>query len=279
MITDDIINFALEEDMVFSDITTNGFICKNKLAKAVLIANKPGILCGVDIFTRVFRIINKKCNFQLKKNDCSRLKKNDEILTISGPVYAILSGERTALNFLQYMSGISTITNKFVKSVGNCKPKIYDTRKIIPGYREIVKYAVRCGGGINHRKNLSDMVIIKDNHLKFIKNLTFKINEFRKKNKHILIEIECENIKQVKKALNVNADVIMLDNTNFEDTKKMISFIRKHSIYGYNPEIEISGGVNIKTIKKFAKLDADRISVGIITHSSPILDLTLEIIR
>jgi nicotinate-nucleotide pyrophosphorylase (carboxylating) len=275
--TDSLIDLALKEDGVFNDITTKEFIPKDKWAKAVLIANSPGILCGADIFIKVFKTIDKKCKVLLKMKDSSQIKRGDKILEITGYAYTILSGERAALNFLQYMSGIATLTNKFVTSINNGRTKIYDTRKTIPGYRELAKYAVRCGGGTNHRMGLYDEALIKDNHLKFMKNLTAEISEFRKKHKSIPVEVECENIKQVKHALDSKADIIMLDNTTFENTKKMIELIRKSSTKEYRPEIEISGGINLKTAKKFARLDADRISIGMITHSLSALDVTLEI--
>jgi nicotinate-nucleotide pyrophosphorylase (carboxylating) len=277
MSIDNLIDLALKEDSVFNDITTKEFIPKHKQAKAVLIANKPGILCGVDLFIKVFKTIDKRCKISINMKDCSKIKQGDKILEITGPAYAVLCGERTALNFLQHMSGIATLTNKFVAVINNDKTKIYDTRKTIPGYRELAKYAVRCGGGTNHRMSLADMVLIKDNHLKFTKDLTVKISEFRKKYKNILVEIECENMKQVKDALYAKADIIMLDNTNFNDTKKMIDIIRKSSTKKYKPEVEISGRVNLETAKEFAKFDVDRISIGMITHSSSALDVTLEI--
>jgi nicotinate-nucleotide pyrophosphorylase (carboxylating) len=194
-----------------------------------------------------------------------------------GPAYAILSGERVALNFLQYMSGIATLTNKFLKAVGNHKIKLCDTRKILPGYRGLAKYAVRCGGGTNHRMGLSDMVLIKDNHLKFIQNLTLGLSNFRKKYKNILIEVECENIKQVKQALDAKADILMLDNVNLKSIGKLVSIIRKNSTKKYHPKIEVSGGINLNTAKEISKFDVDRLSVGMITHSSPALNFTLEI--
>lgn len=272
-----IIDSALKEDGVFNDITTKEFIPKDKKAKAVLIANKPGVLCGVGVFTRVFKTIDKRCVVKNQKKDCSPMKKGEHILEIFGPAQAILSGERTALNFLQHLSGIATITKEFVINVKNGKTKIYDTRKTLPGYRELAKYAVRCGGGTNHRMGLSDMVLIKDNHLSLSKDLAEKVRSFRKKHKKIFIEVECENIKQVGHALEAKADIIMLDNTSYANTKKMVELIRKSSTASYKPEIEISGGVNHKTAKKFARLGIERISIGMITHSAPALDITLEI--
>ncbi|MCL1971427.1 MAG: carboxylating nicotinate-nucleotide diphosphorylase [Endomicrobia bacterium] len=271
-----LIELALKEDSVFNDITTKSLIPGDKKAKAVLIANQTGILCGIDIFIEVFKTIDKKCRVRSKKNDGSKIKKGEHILELEGSAYAILAGERTALNFLQHMSGIATITNKFVIAAKNGKTKIYDTRKTIPGYRELAKYAVRCGGGANHRIGLSDMVLIKDNHLFLTKDLTEKVSNLRKKYKKTPIEIECENINQVRQALDAKADMIMLDNTTMSNTKKMISLIRKSSVKGYKPEIEISGGVNLKNVKKFAGLGIERISIGMITHSAPALDITLE---
>jgi nicotinate-nucleotide pyrophosphorylase (carboxylating) len=275
--TDIIINLALKEDGVFKDVTTKAFVPKDKKAKAILIANKPGVLCGTHIFIKVLKTIDKRCKVSLQMEDCAKLKTGDIILEVKGPAQAILRGERTALNFLQHMSGIATTTNQFVTSMGNSKTKIYDTRKTIPGYRELAKYAVRCGGGVNHRMGLYDMVLIKDNHIKLTKDLTTAILKFRKRYKKVPVEVECESIKEVKQALDAKADIIMLDNTSFKNTKEMIALIRNASAKRYNPEIEISGGVNLQTAEKFSKLNADRISVGMITHSSPALDVTLEI--
>jgi nicotinate-nucleotide pyrophosphorylase (carboxylating) len=275
--TDILIKLALEEDNVFNDITTIEFVPKNKYAKAVLIAKESGILCGIDIFAKVFKTIDKRCRLSCKIKDGAKIKRGDKILEISGPARAILAGERTALNFLQHLSGIATTTNLFVKILSGCKTKIYDTRKTIPAYRELAKYAVRAGGGTNHRMSLCDMALVKDNHLSLTKDLSSKIFKFRNKYKNIPVEIECENIEQVEQALSAKADVIMLDNTDFHTAKKMISLIKKHSVKGYTPEIELSGGISVESAKKFAKLNADRISIGMITHSSSALDITLEI--
>jgi len=274
---DTLINLALKEDGSFNDITSKKFVPANKKAKAVLVANKDGVLAGVDVFIEVFKTLDDSCKVAIKKKDCDLLKKGDKILEITGSARTILSGERTALNFLQYMSGIATLTNIFVKAVGNNKAKIYDTRKILPGYRQLAKYAVRCGGGTNHRMGLSDMALIKDNHLKLIKDLTSEISNFRKKYKDIKVEVECESLGEVENALAAKADIIMLDNTTPKTASEMIDVIRKSSTKDYAPEIEISGNVNFQTIKEFAKLDIDRISIGMITHSAPALDVSLEV--
>ena len=180
----------------------------------------------------------------------------------------ILTGERTSLNFLQHLSGIATLTKKFVDSAGK-NTKIYDTRKTTPLLREVEKYAVRCGGGYNHRLNLSDMVLIKDNHLELVKNFDLDIKSFPKNKK---IEIEAQNYEHVKQFVILNPDIIMLDNMDYVEMRKSIKYIRKHS----DCEIEISGNVSAKTIEELASLKPDRISVGIITHSAPSIDISLE---
>ncbi|MDR2395463.1 MAG: carboxylating nicotinate-nucleotide diphosphorylase [Endomicrobium sp.] len=275
---DTLIKLALKEDGVFNDITTKEFVANDKKASAVLVAKKPGILCGVNVFVKIFKTIDKDCKVTLKLKDGTKIKPGDKILEIYGLAKTILAAERIALNFLQYLSGIATLTNLFVKTIKDSKPKIYDTRKTLPGYRELAKYAVKCGGGHNHRMGLYDMVLIKDNHLKLTKDLTTRIANFRKTYKKIPVEIECETIQEVKQAIDAKADIIMLDNTSINNTKKMIKLIRDTSNAKYKPEIEISGGVNLKTAKNFSKLDIDRISVGMLTHSVSALDLSLEVI-
>ncbi|MDR3244130.1 MAG: carboxylating nicotinate-nucleotide diphosphorylase [Elusimicrobiota bacterium] len=274
---DSLIKTALEEDGAFNDITTKYFVDKNKKAKAILIGKGAGILCGIEIFERVFKTLDNECSFKLNKKDGAAVKVGETILEIKGRADALLSAERTALNFVQHLSGIATAANEFVKLSGKSKAKIFDTRKTIPLYRELAKYAVRCGGAKNHRIGLSDMALIKDNHLKLIKDLKEAVLSFRKNHKNILVEIECENLEEIKKALQARADIIMLDNMSFERTKKAIRFIRENSNNNYKPEIEISGRVNLETIKKLYSLDVERISVGMLTHSPKALDMSLEI--
>ncbi|MDR2771955.1 MAG: carboxylating nicotinate-nucleotide diphosphorylase [Elusimicrobiota bacterium] len=274
---DCLIRKALQEDDAAHDLSTEYFVGQNRSAKAVLIAKDDGVLCGIDVFKRVFKIVDSKCEIVSKLSDGTIVKKGDKIMEISGKAEPILSAERTALNFIQHLSGIATITNKFVNSLKSAKAKIYDTRKTLPAYRRLAKYAVRCGGGNNHRMNLSSMVIIKDNHMRLIKDLSKEVEVFKKKHKNIPIEIECQTFPQVEKALEAKADLIMLDNMNLKDTKAAIKHIRASSKGSYKPEIEISGGVNDKTLSKFAALDVERISVGMLTHSSKALDMSLEI--
>jgi len=274
---DEIVSLALKEDCAYNDVTSKSLDLEGKTASAVLIAKGDGILCGVDAFKHVLLRISKNFKFKVFKKDAQVVKKGDIILTVKGPAAPLLAGERTALNFIQKLSGIATTTNRFVKIIKGSKAGIFDTRKTLPGFRNVSKYAVRCGGGKNHRMNLSDMVLIKDNHLALIDDLTLKVKEIRKRYKKLKVLIECEHEKHVRNAIAAKADIIMLDNMKQKDLVKMVKLIRSSSTSTYKPLIEISGGVNFKTIKNYAKLGIERISIGMITHSAPSLDISLEV--
>lgn len=274
---DKIVDLALEEDCAYNDVTSKSLSLQKKLASAELIVKDDGIICGIDAFKHVLLKLDKNFKFKVFFKDGQAVKKGDIILTLKGPAAPLLAGERTALNFIQKLSGIATTTNKFVKIIKGSKAGIYDTRKTLPGFRNISKYAVRCGGGQNHRMNLSDMVLIKDNHLALIDDLTQKVKEIRKKYSKLKILIECEHEKHVKNAIAAGADIIMLDNMKQPLLKRMVKLIRNSSTKTYKPLIEISGGVNFQTIKNYAKLGIERISIGMITHSAPSLDISLEV--
>ena len=274
---DEIVSLALKEDCAYNDVTSKSLNLEGKTASAVLIAKGDGILCGVDAFKHVLLRLSKKFKFKVFKKDAQSVKKGDVILTVKGPAAPLLAGERTALNFIQKLSGIATTTNQFVKIIKGSKAGIFDTRKTLPGFRNVSKYAVRCGGGKNHRMNLSDMVLIKDNHLALIDDLTLKVKEIRKKYKKLKVLIECEHEQNVRNAIAAKADIIMLDNMKQKDLVKMVKLIRSSSTSTYKPLIEISGGVNFQTIKNYAKLGIERISIGMITHSAPSLDISLEV--
>ena len=268
MNTKTIIKLALKEDMPKGDITTNALIPKNKIISARFVAKAAGVVCGLDIIGMVFKQLDKKIIFTKFAKDGQKVKSGQIIAKVTGQARAILTGERTALNFLQHLSGVATVTRMFVAQVGR-NAKIYDTRKTTHLLRNLEKYAVRAGGGYNHRLNLSDMVLIKDNHLKTIKNLKLKIKNLPR-NK--MIEIEAASFGRVKEFLKLKPDIILLDNMDFELMKKCIKYIREHS----KCEIEISGNVNLRTVGKIAHLQPDRISVGKITHSAHALDISLE---
>ena len=263
-----IIDEALKEDIGKGDVTTNSIVSKTEKLKAILLAKEDGVIAGLDIAKEVFKKLDKNIKFVKEINDGTLVKKGKIIARIEGNARAILTGERVALNFLQRLSGIATLTSKFVKLAG--KIKIKDTRKTTPGLRVLEKYAVKMGGGTNHRMRLDDGILIKDNHIMFAGSVAEAIRKVKKTGEEI--EVEVENIKQLKEALDAKADSILLDNMNVVEIKKAVKIAK-------GIETEISGGVNLKNIRKFAKTKATYISVGALTHSPKGLDISLEVIK
>ena len=265
---------ALREDRAAQDATTRPLAGPNDMIKGQLIAKADGVLCGLGIFTDVFKILDKRCVVRPRFNDGQKVSSGRIIAQVAGPVRAVLAGERTALNFVQHMSGIATLTAKYVRETAGTKAKIFDTRKTLPGLRALQKYAVRCGGGVNHRMNLSDMALIKDNHLKLAYGIEDAVTRIRKAKSGITVEVECDTLEQVNEAVVSGAEIILLDNMTVPTLRKAIAVIRKTK---RSIAIEISGGVNLATVKTFARLGVDRISVGALTHSVPALDISLEL--
>ncbi|MCX5781234.1 MAG: carboxylating nicotinate-nucleotide diphosphorylase, partial [Elusimicrobia bacterium] len=252
-------------------------IPSEKVVQARLVVKDEGIICGLKIFGEVFSLLDKKIKFKSVAKDGQKVRKGKIAGILVGSARAILAGERTALNFIQHLSGIATLTSRFVQKVKGTKAKIYDTRKTLPGMRALAKYAVLCGGGYNHRFSLSDMALIKDNHLILIKDIQSAVKSVRNKNRGIKVEIECKNLNQVSLALWAKADLIMFDNMDINTIKKALKMVRDFSKFGsYHPQTEVSGGVTLNTVRNFAKTGVDRISVGALTHSAPSLDISLE---
>jgi len=271
-----LIQNALAEDKAYNDITTKSVIPKGMKTNASLLAKQDGIICGLKIFAQVFSYLDPSIKVRFFIKDGAKVRKGKIVAKLSGSARALLSGERTALNFIQHMSGIATLTAKYAGQMKGTKAKILDTRKTAPGLREIEKYAVSCGGGFNHRLDLSEMALIKDNHLKMIKNLPETIKRMKKK--HIKVEIEAETISQAEDILNSKADIIMLDNMSITEIRKVSKIINEYKRKSNSKiKTEISGGVNLKNVREYAKTGVDRISVGALTHSAPALDLSLEI--
>jgi nicotinate-nucleotide pyrophosphorylase (carboxylating) len=243
-----------------------------KKASARIIAKENGIICGISIARLVFQSVDRTIEFSEKIKDGKAVKKGDVVAIIKGPARGILTAERSALNFLQRLSGIATFTSKFVRAAGK-KVKVLDTRKTAPGLRILEKYAVKIGGGFNHRIGLFDAVLIKDNHISVAGNLT-KAVELAKK-KHKWIEVEAKTLGQVQEAIKAGASRIMLDNMSISDIKKASQLIRASK---NNIEIEVSGGITIKNIRNIAGTGIDYISIGAITHSAPALDISLKVI-
>lgn len=271
-----IIKQGLDEDLGKpGDITSNLTIAENKNIKFQIKNREEIILCGADIACQVFKTVEKKLKTKitLKKNfnDGDFLKKNSVIIEGSGNARAIFAAERLALNFMQHLSGIATNTNNYVKELANSKTKILDTRKTLPGFRALQKYAVKTGGGKNHRFALYDGVLIKDNHIAAAGGITSAVAMVKKGTK-LKIEVECDNLNQVKEALDAKVDIILLDNMNLQQIKKAVATIAGKA------KIEVSGGMNLEKIKEISKTGVDYISVGALTHSVKAVDIGLDII-
>jgi len=265
----DRVKLALTEDLYpYGDITSN-LLNNNKIIEAKIISNQKAVVAGLLFVKQSFKQVDKKIKFILKKKDGSTVKKNSVIAVIKGKANSIMIAERVALNFLSHISGIATKTNQFVKLAGK-KCKICCTRKTLPNYRVIQKYAVKLGGGTNHRFNLSDEFLIKDNHiassdLKKLVSLAIK----NKKGKKITVEVD--DLKQLKKIIGLKFNTILFDNMSIKNLRAGIKLVKK------NYETEASGNINLKTVKSVAMTGVDRISIGSITHSAPAIDFKLEI--
>ena len=261
---------ALNEDLFPSGDITSELLNKRLVKRVKLIVNENGILGGIDFAKETFKLIDKKIKFISKKKEGSKIKKGSTIALIDGNLKNILTGERVALNFLSHISGIATITNKFVKKIGN-KSKICCTRKTIPNLRVLQKYGVKLGGGKNHRFNLSDEFLIKDNHIASEKNFENIIKKAIKNKNGRKITVEVDSIKQLKKIMGLKFDAVLLDNMKPQILKTAVKLINKKY------ETEASGGVNLNNIKKISNTGVDRISIGCLTHSVTALDFKLEI--
>ena len=258
---------ALREDLYPSGDITSKLLNNTNKIKAKIVSNSSGIIGGLDLAKQTFKILDKKILFKIKKKEGSKIKNKQVIAEIQGNIKNILTGERVALNFLSHISGIATKTNNFVRKAGK-KTKICCTRKTIPGLRAIQKYAVNLGGGYNHRFNLSDEYLIKDNHIanSNIRKLILDAKKNRKK-----ITVEVDNLSQLKKILDLKFDTVLFDNMNVKNLKKGVQLVRNKC------ETEASGNINFKNLKKIASTGVNRISIGRLTHSVSAIDLKLEI--
>ncbi len=261
---------ALQEDMTSGDITTDA-ILKDERAEVDLRSKDKGILAGLDVFKRVFEILDEDVSFEFYFSDGDKVNNKDLIGKISGRAKAILEGERTALNFLQRMSGIATYTKKMLDALDSDHVKILDTRKTTPNMRVFEKYAVTLGGAYNHRYNLSDGIMLKDNHIDAAGGIREAVEKVRSLNPFVKkIEVEVENFDQVREALEAKADIIMLDNMDIEEIKEACKIINKRAI------IECSGNISLENINSYRDLDIDYISSGAITYSAGVLDLSMK---
>jgi len=268
---EDHVKKALQEDIGFGDITTDYLTDDSKLMSCSLNSRTDGILCGIKVFETVFKILSDDVKIKLYLKDGDEIHKGDKIADINGPAKYILLGERTALNYIQRMSGIASETNKYQKAIGGYKAKIVDTRKTTPLFRAFEKYSVKIGGGALHRFNLSDCAMIKDNHIKFAGSLTNAVKKLKQNISHAhKIEVECDTIEQVKEALCCDVDIIMLDNMSIELMKECVKLIDGKAV------VEASGNVSLNTVNEIASTGVDIISSSAIVAKAPTLDLGLD---
>ncbi len=269
-----IVQLALAEDIGEGDITTDNLIPLNSQGQARLISKADGVICGVNLSREVFKTLNSRITFRALIKDGQAVRRGDIIAEISGSTRALLSGERVAINLLSFLSGIATQTRLFVNKIKPYKVDIMDTRKTTPLLRQLERYAVRTAGGVNHRFNLNDMAMIKDNHRviceargmnEVIKNLKKKIKT--------KVEVEVDNLDQLKEILNSKADIILLDNMTSNQVAQAVQICRKAKARAL---LEASGGITLKNVRQYAATGVDCISVGALTHSRPVLDISME---
>lgn len=268
---DDYILHALKEDITSEDVSTNAVMPQKKQGTAQLICKADGIICGLEVFERTFALLDSDFRFETEVKDGDAVKSGQLLGTLFGDIRALLSGERTALNYLQRMSGIATVTSEYAKELAGTKTVLLDTRKTTPNMRPFEKYAVTVGGGRNHRYNLSDGVLLKDNHIGAAGSVSKAIKMAREYAPFVRkIEIETETLEQVREALDAGADIIMLDNMDNATMKKAVEMI------GTKAQTECSGNVTKERLKEIAEIGVDFVSSGALTHSAPVLDISLK---
>ena len=266
---DKMIELSLEEDLWYGDVTTDNLGIENKISKAYFLAKESGVLAGIQIAEKVFKKVDASIGFRALKKDGDKLSAGDRIAEISGKSASLLKAERVALNFLQRMSGIATLTNKFVERIAPFKAKLLDTRKTTPGLREFEKYAVRVGGGYNHRFGLFDMVMLKENHIRAVGSISEAVNRIKNSTYSYKIEVEVTNLEELEEAVKCKVDRIMLDNMSFSEMRKAVEK------YSGKVELEASGNVTLETVGKIAETGVDFISSGSLTHSYKSFDISL----
>ncbi len=273
-----LIDLALMEDLSIGDPTSDALIPPELMGKAVLIAKAEGVLAGVEVALAVFKRVDPSLSVHANIQDGSPLHPRDVIATVQGSASSILKAERTALNFLQRLSGIATETRRYVQTVSGHNCRIIDTRKTTPGFRTLQKYAIRAGGGFNHRRNLGDGILIKDNHIQALRGQGLSLGDIVKKahanaSHTIKVEVEVENLDEVKEALDAGAEILLLDNMGLKEMAQAVDMARGRAV------TEASGGINLDTLKAVAETGVDLISSGALTHSSKALDISLDLIE
>ena len=269
---DDLIKNAITEDINYIDVATDYLLYEGAVSEAYFVAKADGVLCGAEIAMRVFELLDDQFSYTLYKKDGDVVKNGDLIAEFKGRTVKLLKGERTALNLIQHMSGIATLTNECVKQTEGTRATIADTRKTLPGLRSLQKYAVTCGGGRNHRYNLSDCAMLKDNHIDAKGGITAAVMALREKIGHtVKIEVETRTLAEVEEAVSVGADIIMLDNMDNETMKQAVENVDGKAL------LEASGNLTKERIKSVAELGVDILSIGALTHSVTAFDISMKI--
>jgi nicotinate-nucleotide pyrophosphorylase (carboxylating) len=269
---EELVRGALDEDDAFNDLTTIATVMSDRRSRATLVARQNGVIAGVALALEAFRLLDAKVTIRVDHEDGSRVRAGDPVLFVSGHARGLLSAERVALNFMQRLSGIATLTCRYVDLVKGTNAKILDTRKTTPGWRALEKYAVRAGGGTNHRMDLSSAILIKDNHLAAVDG---DVNKAVSRARELApsgtrVEVECDRIEQVQAAVEAGADIILLDNMSTTQLSECVKLVN------HRATLEASGGVNLDTVRGIAETGVDWISVGALTHSPPAMDLALD---
>jgi nicotinate-nucleotide pyrophosphorylase (carboxylating) len=267
-----VVRTALKEDHAFDDITTIATVASNRRARGMIIARAPGVIAGTPLALAVFRMLDPNVVVRVDVPDGGEVEPGTPIMFVSGHARALLSSERVALNFMQRLSGIATLTARYVQKVRGTRARIFDTRKTTPGWRLLEKYAVRCGGGMNHRLDLSDAILIKDNHLAALDgNIALAVKRVRKLAPDgARIEVECDRIEQVRAAIESGVDVVLLDNMSTDELRECVALAEGRAL------TEASGGITLETVKRVAETGVDWISIGALTHSAISLDIALD---
>jgi len=273
-----LIKKAIKEDIGSGDITTLATIPQSDTGSLVLVAKQQGIVCGLAVFSEVFKLLDSSTKIRLFKKDGDRIRAGEQVAVVSGNLRALLSGERVALNFLQRLSGIATYTRRFVDAARPYPLKIYDTRKTTPLWRSLEKYAVRIGGAYNHRFGLYDMILIKDNHIDACGGIVEAVNRarayHRSRRLKVKIGVEVRTIRELRSVIPLKVDLILVDNMPISQIRRVVELLG-----GANrPELEVSGGITLRKIRRLAELGVRRISIGALTHSAPAMDFSLKLL-
>lgn len=267
-----ILQNALKEDLGFGDLSSESIFTKDHTSRGYFTAKSTGVLAGLPVIEETYRLLDASIEATLTARDGDRINAGDSIAAVSGPTGSLLSGERVILNLLQHLSGIATETKKAVEALGSSKTRVCDTRKTLPGLRMLQKYAVRCGGGYNHRYRLDDGVMIKDNHIAAAGSITNAVEQVKKRaGLMVQIEVETESREQVLETIEAGADIIMFDNRSPEEVKEFVNLVPEHII------TEVSGGITLETIGNYRNCGVDYISLGFLTHSVQALDISFNL--